>query len=190
MAIIDRLLLPALNHVLRTEDWARERLRGHAGAHLRVLAGALAVDLLVDGQGLFAAAASGAEPDVILRLPADLPVKWLVDRDNLFASVRLEGSVEVAETLGFVFRNLSWDVEADLAKLVGDIAAHRIVRGGRSLGRALGQGLRRSGDNLAEYLREDSTLLVAQAELAEFAKGVAAVGDDLARLERRVAALR
>lgn len=189
MVIIDRLLLPALNHVLRAEDWARERLRGHAGAHLRVVGGAFGVDLLIDGQGLFAAAATGAEPDVILRLPGDLPVKLLVDRDNLFASVRLEGSVEIAETLGFVFRNLSWDVEADLAKLVGDIAAHRIVRGGRSLGQALSDGVRKTGENFAEYLREDSTLLVSQAELADFANGVAAVSDEVGRLERRIAAL-
>lgn len=189
MAIIDRLLLPALNHVLRAEDWARERLRGHAGAHLRVVAGAFGGDLLIDGQGLFAIAASAGEPDVILRLPGDLPVKWLLDRDNLFASIRLEGSVEIAETLGFVFRNLSWDVEADLAHVVGDIAAHRIVRGGRSLARALGDGVRKTGDNVAEYLREDSTLLVSQAELAAFAEGVAAVGNELGRLEQRIAAL-
>lgn len=189
MTFVDRLLLPALNHVLRAEEWARERLRTHAGAHLRVVAGTFGVDLLVDGQGLLAAAVTAAEPDVTLRLPGDFPVKLLVDRDNLFASVRLEGSVEIAETLGFVFRNLSWDVEADLAKLVGDIAAHRIVRGGRTLARALGDGVRKTGDNIGEYLREESTLLVSAAELADFTRGVAALGDDLGRLERRIAAL-
>lgn len=189
MVLIDRLLLPALNHLLRSEEWARERLRGHAGAHLRVLAGSFEVNLLVDGQGLFAAATSAGEPDVVLRLPADFPVKLLVDRDKLFTSVRLEGSVEVAETLGFVFRNLRWDSEADLAQLVGDIAAHRIVQGGRALARALGEGARRTGDNLAEYLREESQLLVSSAEFAGFAQGVATLGDELARLERRIAAL-
>lgn len=189
MLLTDRLLLPALNHLLRSEAWARERLRAHAGAHLRVLGGGLKLDLVVDGQGLFAAAATSGEPDVVLRLPADFPVKLLVNRDKLFTSVRLEGSVEVAETLGFVFRNLTWDGEADLARLVGDIAAHRIAQGGRALARALGEGARRTGDNLGEYLREEAQLLVSPAEFAGFAQGVAALGDELARLERRIAAL-
>lgn len=189
MLIVDRLLLPALNHVLRGEEWARERLRGHAGGHLRVLGGALAIDLLVDGQGLFAAASRPGEPDVTVRLPADLPLKWLVDRDGLMGGIRLEGSVEFAETLGFVFRNLSWDVEADLARLVGDIAAHRIVRGGRALGRALGEGVRRTGENVGEYLREESALLVTRGEMNDFVSALAATADELRRLERRIAAL-
>lgn len=60
---------------------------------------------------------------VSITLPADAPLRALTDRPALMASAQISGSAEFAECLGFIRRNLHWDVEADVSTLVGDIAA-------------------------------------------------------------------
>lgn len=187
--MLTRALLPALNHVLKGESWAREKLRPHAGAQIRLLGGLFDLQLGVDEQGYFLPGTSAAPADVTLTLPDDLPLRLLTQRDSLFSSVKLAGSVELAETLGFVFRNLSWDVEADLAQMIGDIAAHRLVRLGRSLADNLRNGLQRTGENLAEFLGEESGMAVAREEIANFTQSVSTLRDDVARLEKRLRGL-
>jgi hypothetical protein len=63
-----------------------------------------------------------------------MPAKLLLDRDALFASVKLSGSADLAECLAFVFRNLGWDIEEDLASVLGDIPARRLALTGHISG--------------------------------------------------------
>ena len=121
--------------------------------------------------------------------PSDAPVRLLFDAASVLASARLSGAASFAETLAFVFRNLRWDYEADLAGLIGDIPAHRIAR-------LLGDGLawqrstlQRLGSNLAEFATEESALVTRASELDLFCSEVDRLRDDLARLEKRISRL-
>ena len=53
-----------------------------------------------------------------------------------FREVEMQGDAELAQEISFLARHLTWDVEEDLSRVVGDIAAHRVVggRAGRSRG--------------------------------------------------------
>jgi ubiquinone biosynthesis protein UbiJ len=113
----------------------------------------------------------------------------LVDRNSLFSSVKIAGSVDIAESLAFVFRHLRWDAEADLANLVGDIPARRLVLLAGHLGHQAQESAKRLIDNMAEYAVEDSTLLAAKRDVVSFGKAIDQLGDDMARLEKRIARL-
>ena len=76
---------------------------------------------------VISAPAPEAELEVSISLPAAAPLLALQGKDAVMRAARIEGSAEFAETLGFVIRNLRWDAEEDLSKVVGDIAAHRIA---------------------------------------------------------------
>ena len=102
---------------------------------------------------------------------------------------RIEGNAEFAEALGFVFRHLRWDAEEDLSRVVGDIAAHRLVDGGRRIATEGRRSLERAGGSVAEYLTEESPVLVPRAALPAFAQEVVALRDAVARLDKRVARL-
>lgn len=187
MDFVKQLGIRGLNHLVGSEPWAQERLRKHAGAQLLILAGPLfSIRLGLDHAGLFHLAAGADEPDVRLTLPPDVAIRVLVDRDKLFSSVKLEGSVDVAESLAFVFRNLEWDVEADLADLIGDIPAHRLARIGRSLASSLRQGSGNLLANAREYAVEESDLLPNKNDVSAFGNAVNALRDDVARLEKRL----
>lgn len=189
MDVIKQLGVRGLNHLIRSEPWAQERLLKHSGAHLLVDAGLFSIRLGVDEHGLFQLAARDHAPDVTLTLPADFPVRALFDHSKLFSAVKLDGSVDVAESLAFVFRNLRWDVEADLAGIIGDIPAHRLVRMGQSLAVALQNGMRNTVLNIQEYAVEEAGLLPSSRDITVFADGVSRLRDDVARLEKRLVKL-
>lgn len=66
---------------------------------------------------------------VTISFPQDALLLVLTDRPAFVAAARISGSGELAECLGFVFRNLQWDIESDLSQWVGDIAARRLLAG-------------------------------------------------------------
>lgn len=183
------MVIGFLNHLITTEDWPRARLKPFAGKTARVESGALALTLEITADGLFRLADAGATAAVRITLPVDAPLRALTDRAALLASAQVSGSVELAETLSFIFRSLHWDVEADLAPMVGDIAAHRLVGGGRQLARWQADQARKLVANLAEYFTEENPLIARQSDVAHFCAGVTGLGAPLTELERRIAAL-
>src|SRR5690606_37439306 len=106
--------------------------------------------------------------------------------DKVKRNARINGSVEFADTLGFVLRNLSWDFEEDLSRVVGDIAAHRIADSLRTLTAWQKQAAQNLAENAVEYLRDEKAVLPAPEEIAAFSNEVDKLRDDLARLEKRL----
>ena len=189
--MIFSLFLSATNHLLAQAGWARQRLQPHARRTARLVLSPVAeIDFSVANDGQLAEWSGEEAPEVSLRLAvADLP-RLLVDGlETAMRHVRIEGNAEFAEALGFVFRHLRWDAEEDLSRLFGDIAAHRLVEGGRKVVDEGRRSLERASGNVAEYLTEESTLLVPRKALPAFAEEVVALRDAVARLDKRVARL-
>lgn len=186
MNAFHRLVPAALNHLILAEPWAQERLRSCAGRHALIQAGPLDLHLLVDSDGLFQPGSAEQSPAVTISLPIDTPIRFLTDRKSVFQAAKLSGSADFAETLAFVFRNLRWDVEADLANYVGDIPAHRLEMVRHTLGRQARESFARLFTNLAEYASEDSDWIMPRRELEVFGREVDVLRDDLARLEKRL----
>lgn len=187
--MLQRATFAFVNHLLAAEGWARARLKPFAGQHARFELGPFAQTFAVAGDGSLNACGDAAPAAVTVRLPDDAPLRFLTDRASLFASARIEGAADFAEALGFVARNLRWDVEADLAGLVGDIAAHRIAAAGRLLRASGAAQAQRLGANFGEYLLDEERLLVRRAEAGAFAREIATLADQLARLELRAGKL-
>lgn len=187
-AFVD-FVVPLLNHLLERERWAGERLRPFAGQSACIGGLPFALTMSVTDTGMFMPAVAGEEAAVTIELPADAPFRLLIDPSSVFGAARLSGAANFAETLAFVFRNLRWDYEADLAAVLGDIPAHRLAR-------TLGDGLawqrsaaERLGRNAAEFATEEAGLVTPARDLAQFAQAVDQLRDDLARLEKRIALL-
>ncbi|MCK9283968.1 MAG: hypothetical protein M0P39_06760 [Rhodocyclaceae bacterium] len=178
-------LVAALNHLLGQSAWARDRLRGFAGRRARLSLPPLSLDFSIDTAGLLAAAANDGAADVTIDLPADTPLRLLRGGSGeAMKGARIAGAADLADTLGFVLRNLRWDAEEDLSKVVGDIAAHRLVRGAEAFAGWQKDAAARLAENLAEYLSEESRLLVPRGELDAFAGDLQQLRERLERLER------
>jgi ubiquinone biosynthesis protein UbiJ len=178
-----------LNHLLAREAWARDRLAAHAGEHFRIEAGVLSIALGIDAEGQVLGEPAETEPAVVIQLGDDAAGRLLSAPETAFSAARITGSVRFAETLAFVFRNLRWDFEADLADLAGDIPARRIAQALRAAAAWQRDAVVRLGGNVAEYLTEESGSLVPSREVADFGRAVDQLRDDCARLEKRIARL-
>lgn len=182
-----RPFLGAVNHVLKSAPWARERLAPHAGRVAQVSADPLVFRFSIAADGTLVASKSEGPAAVTLTLPLSaLPHFIAGSADKAMSAVRIEGSADLADALGFVFRHLSWDVEEDLSRVVGDMLAHRVVAGARALGASQARGFRALSGNVAEYLSEEQKLLVAHAEATRHEQDLLALRDAIARLGKRL----
>jgi ubiquinone biosynthesis protein UbiJ len=159
-----------LNQLLERERWARERLVPFAGEaaelrlpvlpHLRVHIGA--AGRIEPG---------GAAPSAVVTLSG------------------IQGSSAFAEELRYLARHLRPDIEEELSRVMGDVAAQRIGDGVRALVRWQRDAAARTGEALVDYAVDERRMLVRRAELAQLAADIARLGSALAELEQRIARL-
>ena len=183
-----QVALSAMNHVLQQQPASRERMRGHAGRCIRIIAnhplGSLEADALIGVDGLLVAMSRGT-PDVVLRIAPRLDTMLRVleaGPSGLRSNLSIEGDAALAATVGEVADSLEWDFEEDLSRVVGDPVAHRVGLAVRGLRERFG-GLRgRSQEAVHRAAATRGGPLVSGADLA----GLAA---ELGRLAERVASL-
>ena len=188
------IALRAINHVLKGEDWALKRLRAFSGQSLRLELGRLQVPVQIDDKGLLVAQSASdssvpVQPAVVITLPVDTPARLLLDPASLVGLMTISGSAELADHLNFIFKNLRWDAEHDLARVVGDIAARRLVKGGKQLLRWQTAQMSNAASNVVEFFTNEQATLVQRDEMSEFAASVATTRTALADLESRIATL-
>ena len=104
----------------------------------------------------------------------------------MLRSIGFTGDAELAAALQYLAKHLRWEVEEDLSRVVGDVAAHRIASTARDFLAWQKDAGVRLGENVAEYLTEEAALVAPPAALARFGRDVADLVDALERLEKRL----
>ncbi|MFT0532679.1 SCP2 domain-containing protein [Castellaniella hirudinis] len=188
------LILQGLNALLRREPWAAERLAAHAGKSIRLSAGAWSLQASIGAQGDLRRCEAVIVPDVTLSVAADrlrdLPSAWR--RQGLAgvtALANIQGDAGLAHLVSELARDLRWDVEDDLARVVGDPLAARLTDGVRRVAAGLRQSAGRAQDNLAEYLAEESGLALRSAPFQQWRAEAQSLSQRLDRLEARLQSL-
>ncbi len=85
---------------------------------------------------------------------------------------------------------LRWDVEDDLARWFGDIAAARLVGGARALSSGLRGAAARLGNNLVEYLSQERPILTPRSLMENWAADIARANAALDAAQARARTLR
>jgi ubiquinone biosynthesis protein UbiJ len=159
-----------LNRLLARERWARERLARFAGQTLELrlpLAPAVRLSIAPDGR----LEPDGLEPSATVTL----------------AGIR--GESAFADELRYLARHLRPDVEEELSRLIGDVAAHRIGLGLRALLNWQRDAARRLTEAAADYAVDERRAVVRRGELEQLAAEIARLAQVLDALEQRIACL-
>ena len=117
-----------LNHVLMQEREAMERLRGQQGRIAHVQWRQFALALQITPAGLLDLATADAAADLRVQVTEESPLqlaKSALGGDK--PTIRIEGDVQLAAEINWLADNLRWDVEEDLARVIGDAPAHTRV---------------------------------------------------------------
>ncbi len=181
----------ALNHLLESESWARERLAPFAGEALELRAPPLpALCFLIAADGGLSAAGSGPEREarapLIVTLGPGALAAAVKGGEYLLRAIQVEGNAALASEVMFLLRHLRWDAEEELAKVFGDAAAHRVAGMARGAVAWHADAAQRIAQAVLEYATEEKTLLVQRGELKESAARLAQLRDGLERLEKRI----
>jgi ubiquinone biosynthesis protein UbiJ len=184
--LFDGTAAAAINHVLRTNAWARERLLPFAGKTARFNLFPTACTLTVRNGGEVGPAAAGAAPDVTLSATMPVALRALAGDEAAWNAATVDGDTAFAQEISYLVRHLKWDVEEDLSRVFGDIAAHRIAEGGRALNRWREQTRDNVTQAFAEYWTEERPLIAKRRDVEQFNHDVDALRDDVERLEKRL----
>lgn len=129
-----------INHVLMQEPEAMERMRRQKGRVALVQWRAYSMALLVTPAGLFNVAPEGVSPDLRLEVTELSPLalaQSALRGDK--PAIRIEGDVQLAAEINWLVDHVRWDVEEDLARLMGDAPAHQVAQVARRAAQALRQ---------------------------------------------------
>lgn len=183
------LSMPAaatVNHLLAQEPWARTELKLHAGKVAVIDASPAVLRLRVTADGMVEAAPGEAPAAVTIRMKlSDLPL-IAQNRERAFSYVQIEGDAEFANAVSRLSQSLRWEAEYDLEKLVGPIAAVRMVQGAKAVVQGARNSQRKVAENVAEYFLDENPMLIRPLAAESFAADVTRFRDDVERASKRL----
>jgi ubiquinone biosynthesis protein UbiJ len=124
---LQRRLVLLLNHVLQQEPEAQARLKRQAGRLVEASWRVFTVRLVATPAGLLDLGPAGTPPDLTLTLTDESP--WSLAQAALRGDkppVRIAGDVQLAAEVQWLVDHVRWDLEEDLARVVGDAPAHAV----------------------------------------------------------------
>ena len=160
-----------LNHVLMQEKAAMERLVRQKGRVARVQWRNFNMALLITPAGLFNLAPEGAAPDLLLEIADSNPLalaQSALRGDK--PAIRIEGDVQLAAEINWLVDHVRWDVEEDLARVIGDAPAHTLAQFAGRAAQTLRQFV---GSRMAAASAASSSVVVATAPVAPGAPAAA-----------------
>ncbi len=134
--VVNRLVL-FLNHVLMSEGEAMARLARQKGQRIELVWGRIQLQLTPTAAGLLERGQFEGF-DLRLSVAEESPLSLataLAKGDK--PKVRVEGDVQLAAEINWLIDHVRWDAEEDLAKIVGDAAAHTLAQAARKAMTAL-----------------------------------------------------
>lgn len=180
------LITRLLNHLINQNEWARAQLQPFSGQSVRFVVPPASMTLTVLEDGGLAAAGEAALVAAKVSMPLPAVMRLLSGDANAQTLVTIDGDTELAAVMSRVLRNMSWEYEEDLSRLIGDVPAHQLTE----FGRWTVSGVRRQTINVAEmlteYWQEERPMIAKKRHIRQFMQDVEDLRDDLERLEKRL----
>ncbi len=129
---IQRRIVLLLNHVLAQESEAMQRLARLKGRVVLFQWRSLTLKLTATPAGLLDRAQAQAQAELTLEVTEESPaalVEGLLRGEK--PAVRIAGDVQLAAEVNWLIDHVRWDLEEDLAGLLGDVPAHALCQATR-----------------------------------------------------------
>lgn len=140
-----RRIVLLMNHVLMQDSEATQRLTLQQGRVTQVRWRTFSFKLLITPAGLLDLADQISRPDLVLTVLDESP---LVLAQTAFhgdkPALHIEGDVHLASEVNWLIGHVRWDIEKDLANIIGDVPAHTLSQSAQGLSAALRQFIARA----------------------------------------------
>lgn len=136
-----------------------------------------AINLTTDSEG---------EPDVVIS-GSLVALALMAGEDSIRdGSLELSGDAATAQAFQQLLVHARPDIEEELSAVIGDSAAYGLGEAARAVGRWARETRTIMGDNIREYLQEESRDVPSRYEVEQFSRRVNQLRDDVDRLAARV----
>lgn len=183
------LITRFLQHLTSQNEWSRPHLQPFAGKVVQfdfVLAKA---NLLILEDGSLALSGETHAPEANIHVPPSLALRLLAGDENAKMHIKIDGDAHLVAEISKVLQHMRWDVEEDLSKVVGDIAAYKM---GEVSKKTFAEAKKQSinlAEMLSEYWQEEKNILAKKRHVEQFNADVDTLKSDVARIEKRLAKL-
>jgi len=100
--------------------------------------------------------------------------------------IDLTGDAATAQGFQALLDHAKPDVEEELSRVIGDVAAHQLAELARGVGDWARDARSTMGDNIREYLQEERRDLPTRYEVEKFSQRVGELRDDVERIAARL----
>lgn len=180
-----------LQHLTNQNNWSRLHLQAFAGKVVQFDFTLIKINLLILEDGSLAIAGDSynnksAVPEASIHMPPSLALRLLANEENAKMQIKIDGDTHLATEISKVLQNMRWNMEEDLSKITGDIAANKISEITRkTLSEAKKQSINLA-EMLSEYWQEEQPLLAKKRHVEQFNTQVDAIKSDVARFEKKL----
>ena len=156
---------------------------------IRVRDSALAMYFVFDQDVVTLTTEFNADPDVAItgslvtlaRMAGGAGAQAIRDGD-----IDLTGDAATAQRFQDLLDHAKPDVEEELSRVIGDVAAHQLAEFARGVGNWARGARSTMGDNIREYLQEERRDLPTRYEVEQFSQRVGELRDDVERIAARL----
>ncbi len=184
------LLQSAVDFWMADAPEARQRCASLAGKCVVVELSDLGIAIALRPGADGIAVQVGDEPaaDARIRAPSLdlLRMSRGVGSGDATGRIHIEGDAELAQAMRDLLRDVPFDAEERLARIVGDVPAHEFGRFARGVDALARDTLRRVEQMVGEFLKHESRDLPRPDEVSRFVAEVDALRDDVDRAEARL----
>ena len=135
-----RRIVLLLNHILMQEKEATSRLARQKGRVVLIQWRSFSIKFLATPAGLLDRADAHATADLVLAVTEESPLALVQTMvTGAKPPVRIAGDVQLAAEVNWLVDHVRWDLEEELARVIGDAPAHTMAQAARSMSSALRQ---------------------------------------------------
>lgn len=188
--MIKPLITRFLQHLTSQNEWSRPYLQPFAGKVVQfnfVLAKANLL-ILEDGSLALAGDSEGEThaPEASVYAPPSLLLRTLAGDEAAKTHFKIDGDAHLAAEVSKVLQNMRWDIEDDLSKVVGDIAAYKIGEVSKKTFFEAKKQAVNAAEMLSEFWQEEKNILAKKRHVEAFNAEVDTLVSDVARFEKRL----
>ncbi len=140
-----RRVVLLMNHVLMQDSEVTQRLALQQCRVTQVRWRTFSFKLLITPAGLLDLADPISQPDLVLTVMDESPLvlaQTALHGDK--PALHIEGDVHLASEVNWLIGHVRWDIEKDLANIIGDVPAHTLSQWAQGLSAALSQFIARA----------------------------------------------
>ena len=181
---MEKLRKLVLNHVLSQNDWMSSRLKKFNNKIILIKISELSMYFKVNKQGLLELISQVKEPDASINMPIKSFVNQIIHKEN--KNINIKGDIDLAKEVSETLKKIKWDVEEDLSKIIGDVAANRLgIMGGKFLNESKKVTIS-IAEALKEYWEEEKPLIAKKTRVHKFLAEIDNISEDVERIEAKI----